>query len=267
MRNHGKIQLAKVLREYDLASTTYAAHLKGTPAEGSVVFAVMEYVRDRELFGRLGVTSLPYMSIVPPSQPVTADHPLSLSPSQIKTDAGYPWMAETIVSWVAEVSGLPAPPIERQPLVSPRLVPVLTLLVVTCLGYAGFRLAQQPLLQRREVYAVGALFVFWFSFSGGMHNIIRGMPLMYYSKRRGGLQLFMKSTGQLGAEGYSMGTMYILAALSTAGLVHVLPKVQSAAARRRWGFLLLGVAVFAMRVLMTTHSWKTNTRPQWYLFL
>ncbi len=38
-------------------------------------------------------------------------------------------------------------------------------------------------MRRLWMYVVGALFVFWFSVSGGMHNIIRGVPLYYFNQQ------------------------------------------------------------------------------------
>ena len=58
------------------------------------------------------------------------------------------------------------------------LFPVLALSFLACAGYIGWRLYNTPFMWQSWIYAVGVLVVFWFSVSGGMFNIIRGMPLV-----------------------------------------------------------------------------------------
>ena len=50
-------------------------------------------------------------------------------------------------------------------------------------AYVAWLLYQAPFMRRLWIYLVGALFVFWFSVSGGMHNIIRGVPLYFFNQQ------------------------------------------------------------------------------------
>lgn len=213
------------------------------------------------------MTSLPYMSIIPPSLPVSAAGPLVLSPSQVKSDGGYPWRAETVVEWAEQVTGVPGGSVHRAALVPSRFVPLLSLGALGAAAALGWRLYHLPLLRRRELYAVGSLVVFWFSMSGGMYIIIRRMPLMSVDRSTHAAQLFLQGTGQLGAEGYIMGSLYLVVALSAITVTHALPRVRDATTRRNAAYACVVVAGLALRTIMNTHVWKTGTRPTWYLSL
>ena len=45
-------------------------------------------------------------------------------------------------------------------------MPLVSLAVLACLGYVGFRLYYAPFMRQQWLYAVGALVVYWFSVSG-----------------------------------------------------------------------------------------------------
>lgn len=50
-------------------------------------------------------------------------------------------------------------------------------------AYTAWLLYQAPFMRQLWIYLLGALFVFWFSVSGGMHNIIRGVPLYFFNQQ------------------------------------------------------------------------------------
>ena len=54
----------------------------------------------------------------------------------------------------------------------------LTLLVLAG-GMLAYTLYYAPFMKNLGLWTAGVLFVYWFSVSGGMHNIIRGVPLYY----------------------------------------------------------------------------------------
>jgi oligosaccharyltransferase complex subunit gamma len=60
---------------------------------------------------------------------------------------------------------------------------------IAVLGVAGVRLWKAGVLHHPLPYALGALAVYWFSVSGGMYNIIRGVPF-FVRDREGRIQLF-----------------------------------------------------------------------------
>ncbi len=60
----------------------------------------------------------------------------------------------------------------------------MALLTLVALAYVGWKLYNAPFMRHTGLYALGSLLVFWFSASGGMYNIIRGMPLYTYQNNK-----------------------------------------------------------------------------------
>ena len=52
----------------------------------------------------------------------------------------------------------------------------------------AYTLYYAPFMKNLGLWAAGVLFVYWFSVSGGMHNIIRGVPL-YYPDQNGQIKV------------------------------------------------------------------------------
>lgn len=97
-----------------------------------------------------------------------------------------------------------------------------------------------------------------------MYIIIRGMPFVQYDPRTRSSNLFLSGQGQLGAEGYIMGTQYLLFGLAVAAGTHLLPRVRDSAARRRLGYVLVAAGALFLRSVMATHRWKTGMSTHWY---
>ena len=115
---------------------------------------------------RLGIQALPYVARVPPSLPISEGGAVTIAKEDILSAAGYPWSAEDIAAFVLDRTGVPVGEIQRTSLISKRLMPVVSLLVLGALGWGGFQLYQAPFMRQQWIYAVGALFVYWFSTSG-----------------------------------------------------------------------------------------------------
>jgi hypothetical protein len=58
-------------------------------------------------------------------------------------------------------------------------------------GYAAWLVYNSPIVKITALWALGALAVYWFATSGGMYNIIRGIPL-YYRGQNGKLVWWME---------------------------------------------------------------------------
>jgi oligosaccharyltransferase complex subunit gamma len=134
------------------------------------------------------------------------------------------------------------------------LTPVVALLIVGTLGLLAWKLYNAEFMRYLWLWALGVLVVFWFSVSGGMHNIIRGVPFMYVDQS-GKLNLFMGSgQGQLGAEGFMMGGLYTLFGLSITGMTYLGTRIKDKTLQRALCYGLLGLAFVAFGSLSKTHS-------------
>jgi oligosaccharyltransferase complex subunit gamma len=70
------------------------------------------------------------------------------------------------------------------------LFPLIFLFLLVSAAYGAYVLWWSPLVQHPFIWAFGSIAVVWFSVSGGMFNIIRGMP-MFIRDKDGKLQFFL----------------------------------------------------------------------------
>lgn len=65
-----------------------------------------------------------------------------------------------------------------------RLFPPVFVAAVLAMGFLAYNLYNAPFMKNLGLWVFGVLVIYWFSVSGGMHNIIRGVP-MYYPDQSG----------------------------------------------------------------------------------
>ena len=65
-----------------------------------------------------------------------------------------------------------------------RLFPPVFVAAVLAMGFLAYNLYNAPFMKNLGLWVLGVLVIYWFSVSGGMHNIIRGVP-MYYPDQSG----------------------------------------------------------------------------------
>eukprot|EP00887_Chlorella_sp_A99_P000763 scaffold5.g763.t1 len=267
LHNQGKLQLGTLVKEFALVARTFAATQAGKPAAGKVFFARIEYKASQGLFGRMGIKSLPFVARIPPSTPITRDGAVKIA-KEDQMEGDYPWRAEALAQWVQDKTGLAVGEIKRASIFhSRRAVPSFHHPPFAP-GHAprpARRPARRPLLRSRPLYAVGTLVVWWFSTSGGMYNIIRGVPMVGYDPRTRQSIMFMQGSGQLGMEGFIMGSLYSSFGLIVAAFVFVLPRVKDPQAQRTLAYLLLFFAFVSFRATVGNHLWKTGLHTHWYL--
>ncbi|KAL4425744.1 hypothetical protein ABPG75_009760 [Micractinium tetrahymenae] len=266
LRSDPKLRLVPLVSDFKLVAKAFAATNAGKPAAGQAFFARMEFSRAQNLFGRMSIKALPYLARIPPGLAITEGGAVSVPAEEVLSTGGYPWGPERIAEFVGERTGLAVGEVKHAPLISPRLMPLVSLAVLACIVFVGYKLYYAPFMRHQALYAVGALCVYWFSVSGGMFNIIRGVPLVGFDHRKRQAMLFMPGQGQLGAEGFIMGSLYTTVGLSVAALITLVPKIKDSGAQRVAAYAILLVAFMAYRMVTSNHVWKTGMSPHWYLF-
>lgn len=88
-------------------------------------------------------------------------------------------------------TGVVVGPIERPSLLKSPLFPLLAVAVVAGWAWLAYNLYYADFMKNRAIWTFGTIFVFWFAVSGGMHNIIRGVPFYYVDPNVGKVQLFL----------------------------------------------------------------------------
>jgi oligosaccharyltransferase complex subunit gamma len=238
-------------------------------AAATTFLATVEFEAAREVFHRLAVDSLPWVVVLPGDHAVGDDGGEVGLPSDavMRHDAygAKHWDADDFARFLADRTGGPAIPIARPPK-RPSLVGVLSgLTILAALAAAGWKFYNSPLAAWMPLWVAGTLGVWWFATSAGMYNIIRGMPFALPT-RDGRVKLFMDgSSGQVGFEGFLMGTLYSSVGLAMAALATVVPRLADAKARRAAGFACVAGAWFAYTRVVSVHDWKTGFTWSQYL--
>lgn len=170
-------------------------------------------------------------------------------------------MAESMSNFVASRTKLSVGPIHRPPILSRNQ---LGLLFAVLLIWTPFMIKKvltgQTLLHDPKIWLGGSIFVYFFSVSGAMHNIIRKMP-MFLADRNDPNKLifFYQGSGmQLGAEGFAIGFLYTIVGLLLAFVTHVLVMVKNVAVQRLIMVISLVVSFWAVNKVIYLDNWKTG---------
>lgn len=232
-----------------------------------VILAEVEFTTDQDVFRRLDVKTLPLILRVAQHVKIAPGSVLKLPESDIMSSTNfpmYPWKAGEILTFVEQTTGaFYVPP--KPPSVTERpWFPFAALAGLAVVCVVAYKLYYAPFLRYRWLYLLGGLVVYWFSVSGGMYNIIRGMPMTIPGK--GGPQLFMQGQGQLGAEGFIMGSRYTGFGLALAFATLVAPKIKSPTGQRVLAYLCLVIAFLCLNAVISVYKWKTGYGVHSYLF-
>lgn len=265
LMDNPQTKLRELRAEYELVAKAFA---QGPDAD-KIFFVDLIYEESQEVFHRLNVQQLPYVFLWSPQatfkrggmiEPPVSD---KLSNAVISK---YPWPAEDMLKWFKTRSGLDAPDIQRPTFLNDPMFPMYALAAVaTAIGF-GYVLWVSNILRSRTLWCFICLLVFWFSVSGGMYNIIRGMP-MFIRNKEGKIQFFLQGRqGQLGAEGFIAGGSYLLFSFGVSALTYAVPYVPNTNARRVLGFLaVLWTAIAAFKIF-ELHKSKTSYNLHHYLW-
>lgn len=170
-------------------------------------------------------------------------------------------LAESMAEFVEAKTKLTVGPIHRPPLISKKQ---LMFLIAVILVWTPFLVKKvisgNTLLHNKSVWMAGAIFVYFFSVSGSMHNIIRKMPMFLADRNDPGkLVFFYQGSGmQLGAEGFAVGFLYTVVGLLLAFVTHVLIYVKNRNAQRLVMIFVMFVSFWAVQKVISLDNWKTG---------
>ncbi|KAK9826559.1 hypothetical protein WJX74_002791 [Apatococcus lobatus] len=263
-----QLQLGKLRREFGLLSSQAAKSGNERDAAGlRHFFIVLDFHDSEPVFHRLGVNTLPYIFRLPSSKAIEAGA-IKLRPDdqmRMEDYSSFPWSANDMAGFLQEKTGISVGTIDRPSLFNSRLFPVLALAFVAAGTYVAYRIYYLPILKNLGLWLAASLVVFWFSASGGMHNIIRGVPLVMPDMKTGKVQMFLQQAqGQLGAEGFIMGTLYTACGLSVAVLTWLAPNLKDRGIQRGVSYLALLTGLVSFYQVISNYRWKTNYRMGWF---
>ncbi|XP_052181616.1 probable dolichyl-diphosphooligosaccharide--protein glycosyltransferase subunit 3B [Diospyros lotus] len=251
-----ELQLKALRSEFALVASSFIANNEDNPSSRSkLFFCDVEFRESQSTFSAFGVNSLPHIRLVPATARNVKDDSQQM-------DAGdFSRLAESMAEFVESKTKLTVGPIHRPPLFSKKQLMVIFAVVLIWLPFMVKKvIAGETLLHDRKIWMAGAVFVYFFSVSGSMHNIIRKMP-MFLADRNDPSRLifFYQGSGmQLGAEGFAIGFLYTIVGLLLALMTHVLVKVRNVTAQRLIMIVALFVSFWAVKKVVSLDNWKTG---------
>ncbi|PIN03005.1 Oligosaccharyltransferase, gamma subunit [Handroanthus impetiginosus] len=247
------LSLPTLKSEFSLVSSSFQSN---NPDNKSLIFFFdIEFEESQATFLHFGIDSLPHITIIPPS----ATDPKSDS---IEMDASdFSGMAESMTEFIASKTNLSVGPINRPPLISKnQLIFIITIAVIWTPYIVKNLISGKTILHEKSIWMAGAIFIYFFSVSGTMFNIIRKMPMFLVDREEPDkLIFFYEGSGmQLGVEGFTVGLLYTIVGLLLAFVTHMLVRVRNSTVQRLLMMSALFVSFLAVKEVVLLHNWKTG---------
>jgi oligosaccharyltransferase complex subunit gamma len=170
----------------------------------------------------------------------------------------FPRTAEGIANFVELRTKVRIGDIVRPPPLS-KLQFSMILATVLLLGpYIAYKVLALPAVQDPKLWAIGAIGVYYFSVSGGMYNIIRGIPWASVDEQ-GRPVFFHQGQGyQLGGEGFYAGLFYLVTSLLLFIMTYVVPRVKSKFHQRLCSAACLFFGYLLVVQFVALYKWKAG---------
>ncbi|GMJ15304.1 ATU, oligosaccharyltransferase subunit 3/6 [Hibiscus trionum] len=250
-----ELRLREIRREFAIVASSFIANHNSSNTK--LFFCDIEFSESQPSFQLFGVNSIPHIRLVGPATESLEDD------SGEMDQAGLSRFAESMAEFIESRTKLPVGPIHRPPILSKIQLGVIALVLLVWSPLVVKKIvAGETLLHDPRSWVSGAVFVYFFSVSGAMHNIIREMP-MFVGDREDPNKLVLFYQGsdmQLGAEGFTVGFLYTIVGLLLAFVTHALVYVKGATAKRTLMLFALLLSFWAVKKVIFLDNWKTGYR-------
>ncbi|KAI3745357.1 hypothetical protein L1987_58468 [Smallanthus sonchifolius] len=263
LHDKSELHLKSLKSEFFLLSKSFIINNQNAQSSLSkLFFCDIEFGESQSSFAQFGVNALPHIRLLPPDAAV-------LKSDSIAMDAGdFSGFADSMAQFIQSKTKLTIGHIHRPPILSKTQLGLLITVFIISLPFLFKKLlAGETLLHDKRIWLSGSVFVYFFSVSGTMHNIIRKMP-MFISDRNDPNKLifFYQGSGmQLGAEGFAIGFLYTIVGLLLAFVTHILVRVKNSVVQRTIMVIAMVVSVWAVRKVVYLDNWKTGYAVHAYL--
>ncbi|KAJ6819682.1 putative dolichyl-diphosphooligosaccharide--protein glycosyltransferase subunit 3B [Iris pallida] len=252
LRSKPDLHLPELRSEFALLSHSF--HTRHPSPDAPLFFADLEFGESQSSFSLFGVSSLPHLRFIAPDV-------ASLRNSVAMDQSGFARLAESMAEFVESSTGLPVGPILRPPPISAKQIGFLLLTLLVSAPFVIKRVLRGDTLVHDVRLWMGlSVFVYFFSVSGTMHNIIRKMPMVLPDRNSPGrLVFFYQGSGmQLGAEGFAVGFLYTTVGLLLATVTHVLVRVRNRTVQNTVMAVAMVVGFWAVAKVIYLDNWKTG---------
>ncbi|KAH7545788.1 hypothetical protein FEM48_Zijuj01G0130900 [Ziziphus jujuba var. spinosa] len=250
-----ELHLRDLREEFSVVASSFVTNNQdpSSPSHGKLFFCDIEFKESQNSFSHFGVNALPHIRLIGPHQ--------TLKESDQMDQGDFSRLAESMAEFIESRTKLVVGPINRPPILSKKQ---LTFIIFAWLIWMPFLvkkiLGGKTLLHDPKIWLTGAVFVYFFSVSGAMHNIIRKMP-MFLADRNDPSKLvfFYQGSGmQLGAEGFAIGFLYTIVGLLLAFVTRVLVLIRNKTVQRGFMIFALFVSFWAVKKVIYLDNWKTG---------
>ncbi|KAL5070175.1 hypothetical protein RYX36_021062 [Vicia faba] len=253
LRDKSELRLTELHKEFSIVASSFITNNANHSSLTKLFFCEIEFKESQLSFSQFGVNSLPHIRLVSPNH--------GLKDSEHMDQGDYSRLAESMAEFVEAKTKLSVGTIHRPPLLSRNKIILIAVGFLIWLSYFVKKLLTgETLLHDPRVWLAGSVFVYFFSVSGAMHNIIRKMPMFLLDRNDPSkLVFFYQGSGmQLGAEGFTVGFLYTLVGLLLAFMSHGLVKVKSVKVQRVVMIFALLVCFLAVKQVVFLDNWKTG---------
>ncbi|KAK7269982.1 hypothetical protein RIF29_22816 [Crotalaria pallida] len=254
LHDKSELRLLDLRKEFSLLSHSFLTNnLPNPDVTNKIFFCVIEFKESQFSFSQFGVNALPHIRFVGPSHGFKDSEPMD--------QADFARLAESMSEFIQSKTKLSVGPILRPPLLSRNQIILIALGIIASTPFLIRKvLAGETLLHDRKVWLAGSVFVYFFSVSGSMHNIIRKMPMFLVDRNDPNkLVFFYQGSGmQLGAEGFAVGCLYTVVGLLLAFMTQGLVKMRNVAVQRVVMIFALLVSFLAVKQVVFLDNWKTG---------
>ncbi|KAE8689709.1 putative dolichyl-diphosphooligosaccharide--protein glycosyltransferase subunit 3A [Hibiscus syriacus] len=253
LHDKSELHLLDLRREFALVASSFITNHNNSNTK--LFFADIEFRESQSSFHLFGVNSLPHIRLVGPNAK-------SLKDDSEQMDQGdFSRMAESMAEFVESRTKLTVGPLHRPPILSKTQMGLIVALLLISAPFIIKKIfAGETFLHDPKIWLSGAVFVYFFSVSGAMHNIIRKMPMFLLDRNDPNkLIFFYQGSGmQLGAEGFAVGFLYTIVGLLLAFVTHVLVYVKNTTAKRVTMIFALCISFWAVQKVIFLDNWKTG---------
>ncbi|GLT83235.1 hypothetical protein SLE2022_015360 [Rubroshorea leprosula] len=247
-----ELRLKELRKEFGLLASSF---IENNNRSTKLFFCDIEFRESQSSFHLFGVKSFPHIRLVGEAARSMKDD------SEQMDQSDFSLMAESMAEFVEARTKLTVGTIHRPPVFSKQQ---LTVIVAILLIWSQFMFKKiftgETLLLDPKAWLAGAVFVYFFSVSGAMHNIIRNMPMFLVDRNDPSkLIFFYQGSGiQLGAEGFSIGFLYTVVGLLLAFVTHFLVWVKDTTVKRVAMIFVMLVSFWAVNKVISLDNWKTG---------
>lgn len=263
-----KLHLRELREDYGFMAKAHRDRFKGSDSEGKLFFAELNFEKStQEVFRRLNAQTL-FIFRLPATLNISPGENIKLKDQDLlkpETFPKQPVEVNDMVAFVRDKTGIDIGKVDKPTVFQAWWFPFVALSFLSSLLYIAYKIFYADFMKNMVFYALATLFVYWFSVSGGMHNIIRGMPMVTIDPNSKAPRYFMPGQGQLGTEGFVMGSLYTCVGLAFGLVVYIAPKAKSASTQRILAYFGLFTAFICVQQVIGVYTWKTGYHWRKYI--